>query len=748
MKKLIPILLLALFAGVLTGKEVRIDLKNAAIVAHKRDARLAQDLQWHLNSIGGGKVAIYHSKKAAPKGKYLFLINQAPEKRTYAKEEGVYTITDKAAYFHGNERGYSHALYMFLEDNLGVRWPNRNQAVYKKRNPIIITKLEDSFKPVLNLRGIRNQGIWSRRLRNGGHDQPKYGHAFTNWWQKYGKTHPEYFALNYGRRAPTRPGRKSGDIAQTLADSKYAKIIALCVSSHAVVDRIIANWNKKSLYINICENDAPDILSCHCKNCMALDVLTPAQKKDWTHALADRYIVFANRVVAKAKKYKKDVKVSMYAYNASQDAPRKVKPDPAVVIGIVPTDFTMEGIRKYVGDWKKMGLNTFFYRPNRHYYYNHTLPTGYEKHFYNVMQYLIKQNSIGFDYDAPKMGGDKGLANPHLDLSDYILCKTMQDPTKSFDYWMDHYASAYGKAAPEVKKYFQFWREQVWEKRIEKNVSKITTAGKFYNYGRGLYWNLGKYYKASDFAASGKILAAAAKKSLTPQERAALQTLLDFHTHSTLIFNAITKKTTKDSLALIAFRQKHKINLMPWAEQYYGDVCGIKKAINFKDYDPPFVKAPRVWNFKLDPKEVGDKEKWFALGKYKSWKEMIPIGYNWEKIPGRYAYPSKSLRKILANYNGIGWYACPVRIPKEWKNREVFVYFSAVDESAWIYCNGKKAGKHLFLKSDDWTTPFAINITKLIDWNKDRQEIVVKVQDRGGAGGIWKDVFLLSKKKK
>ena len=71
-----------------------------------------------------------------------------------------------------------------------------------------------------------------------------------------------------------------------------------------------------------------------------------------------------------------------------------------------------------------------------------------------------------------------------------------------------------------------------------------------------------------------------------------------------------------------------------------------------------------------------------------------------------------------------------------------------MDESAWIYCNGKKAGKHLFLKSDDWTTPFAINITKLIDWNKDRQEIVVKVQDRGGAGGIWKDVFLLSKKKK
>ena len=754
------ILFLCLTSGFLCGKEVKIDLENAAIVAHKKYANIAKDLQWHLEKISDGKITIYQNEKKVPAGKYIFYLDKAPSKRTYAKEEGVYTITDKAAYFHGDlnkvKPGFYHAVYMFLEDNLGVRWPNRLQAVYEKRNPVVITRLEDSFKPVFNLRTIRNQGVWSSRLRCGGFDRPEYGHAFTNWWRKYGKTHPEYFALNYGRRMPATlsMGKKNGgdplDIAQALASRKLGEIIALCVSSDAVVDRIIENWKKtKPLYINICENDAPDNLSCHCENCMALDVLTPAQQKDWTHALADRYIVFANKVLARAREYRKDVKVSMYAYNASQDAPKKVKPDPAVVIGIVPTDFTMAGIEKYVGSWKKMGLNTFYYRPNRHHYYDITLPCGYEEHFYNVMQYLIKQNAIGFDYGAAAIGGKKArFLNPHLDLSNYILCKTMQDPGKSFDYWMDHYVSAYGKAAPEVKKYFAYWRQEVWEKRIRDNVTAITAKGKVFNYGRGLYWTLGKYYKASDFTESGKFLAEAAGKPLNPSQKAALKTLQDFHEHSFLIFNAVVRKTEKASFALLEYREKNKLALFPWAESYYGDICGLKKVVNFRNYDPPFKSAPKFWNFRIDPKGTGDKEKWFAPGVFLNWKEKIPIGTVWEKIPGKYAFPSKAMRKILSNYDGVVWYGCSMPIPKDWKDREVFVYFGSVDESAWVYCNGNEAGKHIYAGSKDWHTPFTINITKYIDWTKDKQEIIVKVEDTAGAGGIWKEVFFISKKKK
>jgi hypothetical protein len=38
--------------------------------------------------------------------------------------------------------------------------------------------------------------LWLKRMRMGESLILNYGHAFTRWWHKYGKAHPEYFALN------------------------------------------------------------------------------------------------------------------------------------------------------------------------------------------------------------------------------------------------------------------------------------------------------------------------------------------------------------------------------------------------------------------------------------------------------------------------------------------------------------------------------------------------------------------------
>ena len=81
----------------------------------------------------------------------------------------------------------------------------------------------------------------------------------------------------------------------------------------------------------------------------------------------------------------------------------------------------------------------------------------------------------------------------------------------------------------------------------------------------------------------------------------------------------------------------------------------------------------------------------------------------------------------------------------DWKGRKVFLYFGAVDESCWIYVNGKKAGEHLVVKPDDWRSPFSIEITDCIDWDSPSQVVVVRVEDKSGGGGIWKDVMLVSK---
>ena len=101
----------------------------------------------------------------------------------------------------------------------------------------------------------------------------------------------------------------------------------------------------------------------------------------------------------------------------------------------------------------------------------------------------------------------------------------------------------------------------------------------------------------------------------------------------------------------------------------------------------------------------------------------------------------------MLGYDGIGWYAAQVKIPPEMKGREIFLRFGAVDESCWVFVNGKPAGEHLFKSSDDWRTPFTIRIDPFVRWDKPFQLFVVRVEDKAGAGGIWKRVWVVSKKK-
>jgi hypothetical protein len=97
---------------------------------------------------------------------------------------------------------------------------------------------------------------------------------------------------------------------------------------------------------------------------------------------------------------------------------------------------------------------------------------------------------------------------------------------------------------------------------------------------------------------------------------------------------------------------------------------------------------------------------------------------------------------MLKNYNGIAYYGQQLSIPKEWKGKEIYVIFGAVDESAWVYLNGKFCGERVYKHSDDWKKPFEIRIDQNIDWSKKSQSLVVKVRDVAGQGGIWRPVVL------
>ena len=752
--KTFPLLcLLCLFPAVLSAEEIVIAPERIVISAPQADDPAAQELKTHLELITGKKIPLLTGGQVRP-GAFVFHVGEAPAgaPTKFQPEESRWDVTPSAAWFYGeSKRSRQNAVCDFLESELGVRWPGGADIAFRKQDPLRLKIAAGQWIPEVNMRNLRCAGktgsraealLWRRRLRAGGHDQPRYGHAFTQYWKRFGKTHPDYFAMRAdGLRAPV--GVPADKVDAAAPDSPQARKIAMCVGNPALAKQVIADWQaaRRPLYINLCENDAYGNNYCRCPRCTAPDVV-PKNRTKWENWYADRYVRFANGVLAEAKKSRPDVKAAMYAYNGTEQPPAREKPHPDLVVGIIPTIFTQEYIRNYVGSWKKAGLNRFFYRPNRHFYYElPLLPAGSEKHFFEIWQYLYKSGAIGFDYDGP------AETSPFQYFGNYVLLKAMQDPAKPFEYWEKHYMQAFGKAAEDIRSYFRYWREKVWDARLAPDQAKITEQGRYFNFARGLLWNLDKYYRESDFTEAGKYLEAALSRELTPEERARIKRLRFTHEHARLFRNAAAGKSRADSLKLLTFREKHKLTVLPRRELYFGDICGIGLMLAFKDYLPPYLKMPLIWNFRLDPEDKGIREKWYqhSPAQVRAWGAMMCTDSSWENPRRKYKVISDAIRKQTANYDGVAWYGTEIQVPSDWKNRQIFLYFGAVDESCRVYVNGREAGVRIFKNTNDWNTPFTIRIDPAVDWNKPKQSIIVRVEDKAGQGGIWKPVWLISR---
>ncbi|MFH2068117.1 MAG: DUF4838 domain-containing protein [Candidatus Omnitrophota bacterium] len=750
-------------------KAEMVDINPAAAIvvpasADPNTLLAAKELAKHLALLTGVKLDQVE-ETGRPADKYAFYVGFAPSSTEplLAPEEARWKITSRSAWFYGEAL---FAVYGFLEDALGVRWiePGDQGIAYEPQQfPLRVTAGQFRWAPELKLRLIRNEDgghdtqEWQMRMRMGGtHAALGYGHSFTDWWDRYGKEHPDYFALNkYGKREPesqkANPDNPTEPVG--LGDKQTVK---LCTSNPRVADQIVQNWlagGKRSKWAGVCENDMSWGF-CRCPACEALDVEkdmeTFGDYQTYGKPLTDRYVFLANAVARAARQHDPEGGAVMYAYNETELPPRRQRLEPNVLVGVVPTTINLSKLERLFAGWQAAGAKSLFLRPNYGYYYFTTvIPMGFEKQMFDVFQLSVKHGVIAADYGS-LMGHW-----PVTGMADYILAKAFSDPSRPFEYWEAHYCSAYGPAAGAVQRYFRYWRQELWEKRFLPELDAIAERGKYYNFVRGVMWSLGKYYTAEDFDRTDAILQEAAAKKLSPSQRVRVAQLILANRHARLVFQAVIADGTakfEPARALLEFRRRHRDDLrLPWPsifdrETYWGDITGIKTATDLQEYPLPWLLTDLAWRFQLDPQDVGLTEKWPE----KSWVQLkdwdqIRTDHFWENQPEKMSYPSPALRAQLRNYDGIGWYATQLTIPTEMKGRAIFLYFGAVDESCWVYVNGKLAGQHLFEKPNDWNTPFEIRIDPFLVWEQSRQQVTVRVADNAGAGGIWKRVWLVSK---
>jgi len=379
---------------------------------------------------------------------------------------------------HEIQRGTYFAAVELLE-RLGVRWlwPGKGGEVIPARRTVSLGPLRYAYTPPLIQRHLRftakdgefkygvrlkdaglEPGDWPEKMRLGYSRRINIGHNFGDWYEKYFKIHPEYFA--------TGEDGKSFGWLNNVQRSK------LCVSNPAVLEQVVkealefyhgcANPKLASFSLSPTDNQAGH---CMCANCRKWDAMD-GPRESWNFctgeggktcttvhhvSLTDRYLTFWNRVAERLEQQAPGLLLGAIAYGVYRHPPVHVRAHRNLVIAYVGMDYTNEAIRRTAliqWDGWAARVGRMMFRPNcmREGY---GFPLLWPVRMAQDLKHFVRTGLIGVD-----------IANIHQHwatqgLNYYVLARMLWNP--QLEPWgiIDDYCRAgFGPAAPAVRRYF------------------------------------------------------------------------------------------------------------------------------------------------------------------------------------------------------------------------------------------------------------------------------------------------------
>jgi len=138
------------------------------------------------------------------------------------------------------------------------------------------------------------------------------------------------------------------------------------------------------------------------------------------------------------------------------------------------------------------------------------------------------------------------------------------------------------------------------------------------------------------------------------------------------------------------------------------------------------------WLFKDDPDKVGVDAGYFKQEYPTMDLARIRIGTHWDEQ----GYPELEE----------GWYRMAYTCPRLPVGKRVVLRFEAVDETAWLYIDGKlTAWYDTQFPNMTWDKPFLLDVTGSLT-SEGEHELVIRVGNGNGVGGIYKPVSLMIEK--
>ena len=482
--------------------------RTVSIVAPTDAERpLAEEIAWHLKEMSGKDVPVV---AAPPASGPAVMLSFRPDDDVEGSE--IETSGDRVK-ISGAGAGLSHAVTYFLEE-LGIRylWPGRVGKVIPKRNPVLMPELELDFIPAIHARGVRGGDMFSEKGMTGSRTESglkhfgidpetwrkafnaarvdrvgnrdffrwhgicdnedwkgaytdskspwKWGHYFKDFWIRYGKTHPEWFALQMSGTRFQNLGRRPERPALCLSNEELAKETA-----RRLAEQLDAYPWKTAWTVGLPDGGA--MQDCMCPKCRALDprnsireewtFFNPktAQREKFTYVpITDRYVTFMNRVMAELRVLRPGKELTFYAYNHYTLPPIAVKPDPGLICLSTSGGYKdirgRDGARRNIAKWQRL-CPRILWRPNAlRGFHQAAIPQNFARAIAGDVEWMKANGLLGTDFDC--MANDwsvKGLVY-------YAVMRALLNPDRLSpeDVIADYCESAFGAAADPVKTYF------------------------------------------------------------------------------------------------------------------------------------------------------------------------------------------------------------------------------------------------------------------------------------------------------
>lgn len=687
-----------------------------------------------------------------------------------------------AAWIMHNNRtrvGTLFAVYELIERELGVRWlwPGELGEVIPSTRDIAIERWEMRAKPAFvhtrwrdggrlmtgpdgwasdetRSRFLSEQGKWLRRNRFAMGRNMDMAHAFTGWWDRYGEEHPEYFNLlpdGTRRSDPTYHGGSTRLISMSVGHPDFQR---------EVIEHWLATRTPAKPWIDCSENDTPG--KCMCEYCMALDEPDPtldfpwaereqraraafaAGDKDWWRnlgALSDRYARYYLAVLEQAREHDPDAVVMGYAYANTVNPPQNTTLNSGVIIGVVPpmhypwTDAKRAYNRDQWEGWSATGARMFL-RPNWM-LDGHNLPLFLARKLGEDMRFYAERGLIGIDFDS--LTGQFATQGPNL----YMLARTQARPEMTAEEVFEEYYSAFGPAEGAVRDYFAHW-EQVADGDYGETIE-------------GNHWSY--FYRQAHVVFTPEVMARG-RELIERAQAAATGDALAERRVSWLekgLRNA--EMTLATQRAYVAYREQGDfdgyLSAMRALDEFRVSVegelicnLGFLYANERRTWDRKLVQVmqqpgeriPDPWRFAWDPDRIGEQQGWWAEDFDDSGGLQIRTDGPWEHQPAGQQWRQEHGE----DYNGLAWYRTTFTVTEDPARPTVQLVFGAVDEACTIWVNGEKLLDRPYPyqgNTDSWQEAFEVDIGGVVRYDRPNT-VAVLVSDDGGAGGIWRPVWV------